>query len=171
MLFTAIMADLVIVAVLVLCALCWFLGRVSSTRKEARSWIGQTVVKLVDDQDDAGEYDPSLVGGITVHGRYMNRVVKMAKAEFGLLERTKANALMVTRFVRDTMREHGVRPSHIAHFSPVVTAMVFVPTSSDVMAAELMATTAVLDRVEHSQGWSEPSGWFRRARRGLTYVK
>lgn len=52
-------------------------------------------------------------------GRFISKVILAAKAEFGLLQRSRANYLMVRKFMRDLMRERKMRPSHIAqHLDP-----------------------------------------------------
>ena len=83
--------------------------------------------------------------------RFAAFVARQAKAEFGLPKRTEANRLVVQKFCRDFMREHGVRATHISHLLPIAVELTFVPTESDVFAAKLRGTHTLAVR-EHEAG-------------------
>jgi hypothetical protein len=84
---------------------------------------------------------------------------------------------MVQKFVRDTMKEHGVRPTHIAYLLPIAVEATFIPTRSDVDAAKMRAATVVLDREDEIGRYAEGQAtlwqrlWGVAPRYGLQYVK
>lgn len=79
-------------------------------------------------------------------GRFQAKLVAIAKAEFGLLPRTHANRLMVRKFLRDHMRERGMRPTHIAMHLDVSVACFFIPSEQDMLAHQLGASREALTR-------------------------
>lgn len=79
-------------------------------------------------------------------GKFQAKLIQIAKAEFGLLRRTEANRLMVRKFLRDHMREHGMRPTHIAQHLDVSTACFFIPSEQDMIAHQLGASREALSR-------------------------
>jgi hypothetical protein len=79
-------------------------------------------------------------------GRFQAKVIVAAKAEFGLLRRTEANRLMVRKYMRDRMRDHGMRPSHVNQHLDVSVAIFFVPSKHDLMAHQLGASRVVAER-------------------------
>lgn len=79
-------------------------------------------------------------------GRFQAKLIAIAKAEFGLLARTQANRLMVRKFLRDHMRERGMRPTHIAQHLDVSVACFFIPSSQDIVAHQLGASREALTR-------------------------
>lgn len=79
---------------------------------------------------------------------YIAKLIAEVRAEFPPLKMTAANKMMVDRFVRDRMREHHVRPSHIVQIKPIVVAMAFIASEGDVTAARLMGTKVVVERQE-----------------------
>jgi len=68
---------------------------------------------------------------------YAVRVAHLAKAQVGLLSRSKANEMVYARICRDEMIKHGVRPSHMAHLCPLAVAACFVPLDADILAESL----------------------------------
>jgi hypothetical protein len=79
-------------------------------------------------------------------GKFLAKIVLLAKAEFGLLKRLESNRLMVRKYLRDLMRERGMRPSHIAQQLDVGVALFFVPNEADVLAHQIGATMEVTMR-------------------------
>lgn len=79
-------------------------------------------------------------------GRFQGKVVSIAKAEFGYLQRTEANRLMVRKFMRDFMRERGMRPTHVAQHLDVSVACFFIPSDQDMLAHQVGATRDALTR-------------------------
>lgn len=86
-------------------------------------------------------------------GSYAARVAREAKAHFGLLERSEANRLVLHKWCRDRMVEHGVRPSHMAALLPLAVQLAFVPLQEEIEAAQLSATLVVHKREEMMKGW------------------
>lgn len=83
--------------------------------------------------------------GLRPH-HFQSKLITLAKSEFGLLKRTEANRLMVRKFMRDHMREHGVRPSHIAAHLDKSVAIFFIPTKMDIEAVQVGATSLAHER-------------------------
>lgn len=73
-------------------------------------------------------------------GTFQAKVIKIAKAEFGYLKRSEANRLMVRKYMRDVMRDRGMRPSHIAHHVDMCVAIFFIPSRMDMEAHQIGAT-------------------------------
>ncbi len=95
--------------------------------------------------------------------KFRARLVMQAKAEFGLLQRTKANSLMVRKFLLGVMREHKVRPTHIATQLDIVVNLFFIPSDSDIVAHQIGATA----EAHHREGmmadvWESFYGIFGR---------
>lgn len=70
---------------------------------------------------------------------YVGRVALLVKAEVGLLKLTAANKLVVQRLARDAMKEHGLRPTHIARLLPLVVAASFMRTDEDDLADSIIS--------------------------------
>jgi len=77
---------------------------------------------------------------------YAVRVAHLAKAKVGLLANNKANELVYARLCRDEMIKHGVRPSHIAHQTPLAVAACFIPLDSDFLAASIRQCAEMKDK-------------------------
>lgn len=101
---------------------------------------------------DSGNFPPTELeneGFFTAgmkRGKFQAKLVAIAKAEFGLLARTQANRLMVRKFLRDHMRERGMRPTHIAQHLDVSVACFFIPSEQDMIAHQLGASREALTR-------------------------
>jgi hypothetical protein len=93
------------------------------------------------DEEDKGFYTAGMS-----RGRFQAKVVSIAKAEFGYLNRTQANRLMVRKFMRDFMRERGMRPTHIAQHLDVSVACFFIPSDQDMIAYQLGASREAISR-------------------------
>jgi hypothetical protein len=95
----------------------------------------------VDDGEFSEEEVQEMLGGrIAQKGRFQAWLVSKAKQEFGLPTRSKANFAMVRKYLRDYMREHGVRESHINQHLVISTALVFIPSEQDIIAHQIGAT-------------------------------
>jgi hypothetical protein len=77
---------------------------------------------------------------------YATRVGLEARAQVGLLERTKANFLVYQRICRDIMKEHGVRTTHIATTLPVAIAAAFNPSINDIISSRAIGGTIISER-------------------------
>jgi len=78
--------------------------------------------------------------------RFQAHVVRVTKVEFGFLKRTKANRLMVRKFIRDLMRDHGMRPTHIHQHLDLCVAIFFIPSNIDIMVEQVNASAGALER-------------------------
>jgi hypothetical protein len=83
---------------------------------------------------------------------YAVRVAHLAKAQVGLLSKSKANELVYARICRDEMVKHGVRPSHIAHLCPLAVAACFIPLDSDILADSIGRCTQMKERASLLRG-------------------
>lgn len=72
--------------------------------------------------------------------QYMNACIAECKIKFGVPTNTIANRKAVERFASSVMRGHGVRPTHIRQYLPMVTKMVFVPDQWQIEAERLSGT-------------------------------
>jgi len=87
---------------------------------------------------------------------YLRHIVSEAKIKFSvyrLSDYTEANRLCVRRFLADTMRDHNVRPSHIMALLDRATAMVFIPTKTEVDGALLRGSMAAASRDQNVEGY------------------
>lgn len=65
-------------------------------------------------------------------GRFIAACVGAARAEYGLVSECEANKLMIRKFIRDKMRKHGMRESHIAAHCDTAVTIYFIPLDSDI---------------------------------------
>lgn len=121
-------------------------------RGRARQLLGD--VDAWDVEGDAWDEVP-LPSSPARRYRYSAYCARLAKAEFGLLKRTEANRLMVQKFIRDEMRSHNVRPTHVSFLLPIAVEATFLPTQSDLLAAQLRSTTDWVDRDKQLVGWGD----------------
>jgi hypothetical protein len=70
---------------------------------------------------------------------YATRVALEARAQVGLLKPGTANTLVYQRICRDIMKEHGVRPTHMALLLPTAVAACFMPSDEDIVASHMIA--------------------------------
>jgi hypothetical protein len=86
--------------------------------------------------------------------QYMNCVIAECKVKFGVPANTSANRKAVERFAGNIMKKHGVRPTHIRTYLPLVTKMVFVPDQWQIEAERLAGTRsawrAVMDYLAYN---------------------
>jgi hypothetical protein len=77
---------------------------------------------------------------------YSTRVGFEARAQVGLLDRTKANYLVYQRICRDIMKEHGVRTTHIAALLPAAISAAFVPSDTDIISSRAISSKFTTQR-------------------------
>lgn len=146
----------------------WILPhRVMGTVPASVQRLAGQLVESMEPED--GEEEKELDGSTKV-GR--QRCAKMAAAyvrsKVGLMKRTEANRQVAGRLIRDHLQERGVRPTHIMAIAPIAEVLCFVPTEADITAAQLLASTAVLNSIEEAEAkwYSEETTWlFRKTRR------
>lgn len=78
---------------------------------------------------------------------YMNAVIAECKVKFGVPSNTIANRKAIERYASTLMKGHGVRPTHIRKYLPMVTKMVFIPDQWQVEAERLSGTAAAWESV------------------------
>jgi hypothetical protein len=154
---------LIVIFIVIFCLVAWWY-RLSRFIPMSVERHVVNVMANIDDGDFSEEekdetfYDPKMK-----RGRFQARLVCVAKAEFGLLPRSQANKLMVRKFLRDYMRERGMRPTHIVQHLDVSVALVFIPSEQDVIAHQLGASKAALDRDRLINTlWYSAYGYFGR---------
>lgn len=89
--------------------------------------------------------------------RYSSLVAREVRGSYPLLmERTKANELMVMRMVTRTMETHGVRRGEISRLAIVAVDMVFTPDTTDIFSKQYRNSTARRNRQrEYDANWTE----------------
>lgn len=130
---------------------------------EATVGTVREVLGAVEEEWDGCEVS-ELVGCGTklVRKRYLSRVVNEARAHFPPMKRSQANTLVLDRWFRDTMREHGVRPYHIAQLKPLAVAAYYYRSKADVAAMQLAASAEMAEAEDAYQAAKHPYGWFGR---------
>lgn len=105
---------------------------------------------LADDEVGDDEGTEELDGGSLIRGnrykRVCGQVAKVVKAKMGLPSRTAANRLVAWELADKELTRMGVRAQHRARFITVAVALVFVPTTHDILAAEIGRSAEVADR-------------------------
>lgn len=79
--------------------------------------------------------------------KYMNACIAECKVKFGVPSNTEANKKAVERFASNVMKSHGVRPTHIRQYLPMVVKMVFVPDQWQIEAERLSGTRSAWEAV------------------------
>lgn len=87
--------------------------------------------------------------------RFSALIAREVRGEYPLLmERNKANELMVMRMVVARMREHGVRPGAVGRLATVSVALVFTPDEADLLVSKYYSSEVFQTRMEAMQtGW------------------
>lgn len=92
---------------------------------------------------------------------YVQRLVKECKAHFPTMRYSPENVLVVDRWMSEQMKEHGVRPTHVADIKPAAIVLALTPSRAERHArwlqgaalqytAELEATRVLeVDGVDH----------------------
>lgn len=79
--------------------------------------------------------------------KFTSYIARRARDEIeGLEQDTVANRLIVKRWLRMAMVEHGVRPTHISALLPAALELAMVPTEEEIFATHLRASKAFNDR-------------------------
>ncbi len=87
-------------------------------------------------------------------------VAQLAMVEYGVLEMTRSNELVLHKFCRDYMVKRGVRPKHMIEQLPLAVQLAFIPTESFIDARKVMASSAALRKHrEWNATWVNPF-WF-----------
>jgi hypothetical protein len=88
-------------------------------------------------------------------GRFIAACIGAARAEYGLVTECEANRLMIRKFIRDKMRKHGMRESHIAAHCDTAVTIYFIPLDSDI--AEGKRRNGLIgghQRAENQRAWA-----------------
>lgn len=108
---------------------------------------------------------PRIADGEAKYMRFAALVAREVKCKMGLPKRTKANWIVATELVNKVLAERDVRKVDRAHFAPLATQMVFIPTRFDVVARQLALSDTVQQRHDEFTGASKT--WRRRWARTL----
>jgi RNase P/RNase MRP subunit POP5 len=112
---------------------------------------------LVEEEDEPEFYNP-----VRKQGRFVAKVVTMAKANFGSCVKSEANRLMVRKFMLDLMRERGMRCTHITQHLDICVALFFVPSNAQIVAAQIASTREAITRTTLvSAVWESFYGLFK----------
>lgn len=97
--------------------------------------------------------------------RFVAASVVLVKAEYGLLEPTEANRLMVTHVVKRLLTLRNTRKSDIARALPYIIVGVFAPTEADILAKEMQYSVALGKAIARQRARYERRGlveWMRQ---------
>jgi hypothetical protein len=64
-------------------------------------------------------------------------VCQEAVMEFGYMTNRESNRVIIEKFIRKAMLEHGMRPSHVCAMLPIAVELYFAPTPALIMAAKV----------------------------------
>jgi len=73
---------------------------------------------------------------------YLNCVLAECKNKFGTPQQNEANVKAVQRYANNIMSKHGLRPTHVREYLPMIVSMTFVPTTAELEALEMLNSTA-----------------------------
>lgn len=76
------------------------------------------------------------------HMQYMNCVMSEIKGKFGTPTHNEANRKAVQRFANSLMMRHGLRPTHIRQYLPMLVDLSFVPSESEVESMRVLGSGA-----------------------------
>jgi len=88
------------------------------------------------------------------HGmKYLNCVLTECKNKFGTPAQSEANSKAIMRYANNIMSKHGLRPSHVRKFLPMIVSMTFVPSKEELEAlAMLNSVAASSKKIEYLLG-------------------
>jgi len=133
-------------------------------------WNGERTETIPETEVEIDGPKQFIASGLTSSKRtkYVGSLLQEIRMEFGLLQDSPANRLVVRRYARDKMREHGVRPSHGADMLPGVIELAFVPSDGEIRAKQFAASdVALAQRDLYEENWVTQGfrgirwGWFR----------
>lgn len=91
------------------------------------------------------------------HGLFKSYLVQLGKAKFGTPTQTKANELVVRKYLYDACREHGVISRHIVSNLDFAVQMVFVPNKEELLAKAVKCTHLTKFRNKISEDLGAPT--------------
>jgi hypothetical protein len=74
--------------------------------------------------------------------RFAGNAARAAKVRFSLPTDNRANRLAVHAFLREWMKDHGHRPSHIARDLPIAVELTFCPSEAEILAKRMRSGCA-----------------------------
>jgi len=74
--------------------------------------------------------------------KYMNCVMAEVKAKFGTPSCSEANRKAVMRFASSLMAKHGLRPTHIKKYLPMIVDLSFVPNDAELASIRMLNSSA-----------------------------
>lgn len=70
--------------------------------------------------------------------KYMNCVLSECKNKFGTPTQNEANNKAIMRYANNIMTKHGLRPSHVRRYLPMIVSMTFVPSKEELEALAML---------------------------------
>ncbi len=98
------------------------------------------------EREEVGEGDVRVVVPPANRTRFVRVMVNTLRGSVGMLERTKANHLVISAHARKIMSERGMRPSHVGVMLPRVIDAYFLPSRLDVIRRRVQLVEAVRER-------------------------
>jgi hypothetical protein len=92
---------------------------------------------LEDEVPEEGPAEPARRFTVPQRHRFAGNAARAAKVRFSLPVDNPANRLAVHAFLREWMKDHGHRPSHIARDLPIAVELTFCPSESEVLASRM----------------------------------
>lgn len=74
--------------------------------------------------------------------KYLNCIMAEIKNKFGTPMTTEANRKAIMRFANGIMTKHGLRPTHIKQYLPMLVDLAFVPSQDELNAVRMMTSSA-----------------------------
>lgn len=93
-------------------------------------------------------------------GHYASAVVSEIKNRLGCPAPNAANLLAVRRMAINIITKHGLRPSHVREVIEIVVAGVFVPDSSDLRGAKMLASVGISELRSELSDAGPASAWY-----------
>ncbi len=125
-----------------------------AAQREASRLLAEVDMEVEDELEDlletveVDEDDVRVVVPNENRTRFVRVMVNTLRGSVGMLERTKANHLVISAHARKIMSERGMRPSHIGVMLPRVIDAYFLPSRLDVIRRRVQLVSMVRERRE-----------------------
>jgi hypothetical protein len=98
---------------------------------------------------------------------YIRKVLDECKAKFGTPKPTEANTRAVWHFAHRVMKNHGVRPSHIAEMIPYVVQLTFVESEAELRAGIVRGAYKQIINGQFDEHLSRMERWIRKLKQAF----
>lgn len=123
----------------------WYHSRSLRQRVIEHADFEQTVYEMQELVADEAD-DVSTPMSRRKKGVYRTYLVKEGKAKFGTPKDNIANRMVVRKYLYDQCKNDGLIARHIADHLDIATALVFVPSKNEIIAAAISSTTTSQSR-------------------------